>query len=334
MITYDVAIIGAGTAGCFVAQTLSQQGHSVVIVEKSRGVGGRCSRRSVDPQGSVDLGAAGFRLQHPSLTEEVQHWHQSGWLAQWHHSLANFEQPLQHQGSELYCGVPSMNRWHRHLCQDATLITGQQVVQFDRQENHWQLQDKSGQTIVRAHWLIITAPARQTLALHDWPQDWQQWLEQSSQATQAQWVCAIELEQANPQLADRYTGQDPVLASAVRDSAKPGRDSSHERWVLQAQPEWTLERLDSQPDSAGEQLLQRFCATLKAKGNARVLSTHRWLLAQHPLPGLESRYLLDRKQQIGLCGDWLATDPELDGIESALLSAQALTNALLDGCKL
>ena len=42
---FDVAIIGAGLAGLTCAQQLHQAGYRVVIVEKSRGVGGRVATR-------------------------------------------------------------------------------------------------------------------------------------------------------------------------------------------------------------------------------------------------------------------------------------------------
>lgn len=42
---FDVAIIGAGLAGLTCAQQLHQAGYSVIVVEKSRGVGGRVATR-------------------------------------------------------------------------------------------------------------------------------------------------------------------------------------------------------------------------------------------------------------------------------------------------
>ena len=41
----DIAVIGAGIAGLVCAQQLSQAGYSVVVVEKSRGLGGRLATR-------------------------------------------------------------------------------------------------------------------------------------------------------------------------------------------------------------------------------------------------------------------------------------------------
>ena len=42
---FDVAVIGAGISGLSAAQQLRQAGYSVVVVEKSRGVGGRAATR-------------------------------------------------------------------------------------------------------------------------------------------------------------------------------------------------------------------------------------------------------------------------------------------------
>ncbi|HEY9882642.1 MAG TPA: FAD-dependent oxidoreductase, partial [Thermosynechococcaceae cyanobacterium] len=42
---FDIAVIGAGMAGLTCAQQLQQTGDRVVILEKSRGVGGRIATR-------------------------------------------------------------------------------------------------------------------------------------------------------------------------------------------------------------------------------------------------------------------------------------------------
>jgi len=46
-ITFDVAIIGAGASGLTCAQQLQKAGYSVIVLDKSRGVGGRMATRRV-----------------------------------------------------------------------------------------------------------------------------------------------------------------------------------------------------------------------------------------------------------------------------------------------
>ena len=45
-LTAEVAVIGAGTAGCFAANLLDEAGIECLLIEKSRGIGGRCRLRT------------------------------------------------------------------------------------------------------------------------------------------------------------------------------------------------------------------------------------------------------------------------------------------------
>ncbi|MGL5196126.1 MAG: FAD-dependent oxidoreductase, partial [Chroococcales cyanobacterium] len=56
LVEFDMAVIGAGIAGLTAAQSLRSLGQTVVVLEKSRGVGGRvATRRLYDTQ--ADFGA-------------------------------------------------------------------------------------------------------------------------------------------------------------------------------------------------------------------------------------------------------------------------------------
>lgn len=51
----DVLVIGAGIAGLAFARVMAAAGRNVRVIERSRGVGGRCATRRIDGQ-SVDHG--------------------------------------------------------------------------------------------------------------------------------------------------------------------------------------------------------------------------------------------------------------------------------------
>ena len=56
---FDIIIIGAGLSGSFLASKLKDQGKTVLIIEKSRGVGGRCSTKPIGKD-IVDYGCQYF----------------------------------------------------------------------------------------------------------------------------------------------------------------------------------------------------------------------------------------------------------------------------------
>jgi renalase len=59
---FDVAVIGAGVAGLICAQQLRHAGYSVVIIEKSRGAGGRLATRRLHDT-RADHGARYLKAQ-------------------------------------------------------------------------------------------------------------------------------------------------------------------------------------------------------------------------------------------------------------------------------
>ena len=63
----EVAVVGAGLAGLACAQRLRQLGRRVVVVEKSRGLGGRLATRRL-PGTCADHGVRYLEVQGP-LTE-------------------------------------------------------------------------------------------------------------------------------------------------------------------------------------------------------------------------------------------------------------------------
>jgi hypothetical protein len=65
-VTSDVIIVGARVAGLLCAKVLASAGKKVRVVERSRGVGGRCATRRIDGQ-SVDHGLAFLHGKSPEF---------------------------------------------------------------------------------------------------------------------------------------------------------------------------------------------------------------------------------------------------------------------------
>lgn len=79
---FDVAIIGAGLAGLTCAQQLHQAGYSVVVVEKSRGVGGRVATRRLHDT-CADHGVRYLEPQGKLLQQLIERLLQRGILQAW-----------------------------------------------------------------------------------------------------------------------------------------------------------------------------------------------------------------------------------------------------------
>jgi len=78
----DVVIIGAGIAGLSAAGELVASGRRVVVLEKSRGVGGRMATRRVG-EAVCDHGAQFFTVRGPAFGGMVTEAHEAGAVATW-----------------------------------------------------------------------------------------------------------------------------------------------------------------------------------------------------------------------------------------------------------
>ena len=67
----DIAILGAGISGLVCARAISAKGHRVVVLEKSRSLGGRCSSRKFGEH-VIDTGVQYFTLRDPGVRGEVE----------------------------------------------------------------------------------------------------------------------------------------------------------------------------------------------------------------------------------------------------------------------
>jgi len=78
----DVVIVGAGIAGLSAAAELVASGRRVVVLEKSRGVGGRMATRRVG-EAICDHGAQFFTVRGPAFGGMVAEAHEAGAVATW-----------------------------------------------------------------------------------------------------------------------------------------------------------------------------------------------------------------------------------------------------------
>lgn len=321
----DFAIIGAGTAGCFIANLLDEVGFNCVLIEKSRGLGGRCSRRRIGDGDSIDLGASGFSTENVKTVkvhEKLDAWIDAGNLVARQYPSRRFDGNDESVFLDDVCAKPSMNAFHKTMAGHINALTACKVHSLEKNEGEWQLLNEQGVLIASAKNIIITSPPEQALTLIKGLDGFND-IARISQKSLPQYVCAIEVEQALDTAIHVYQGGHAILDKAICEPRKPNDNASSglkQVWMLHSTYDWAKEQVDCPHQDAAIAMNQAFCQHVGIE-SAAILTSHYWCLARHGVEKDQSSSCIwNSELQIGCCGDWLETGD----MAGALNSAQAL----------
>jgi len=146
-------VIGAGISGLLLARGLASKGSNVVVVEKSRGFGGRMATKRVG-EASFDSGAQYFTVREPAFAEVVAGWQQRGWVANWPASP-----------HRRWVGRPTMTAVPKLLAESLTILREHKVTAARRTASgSWEL-DVENQPALHAERVLFTCPVPQALAV-------------------------------------------------------------------------------------------------------------------------------------------------------------------------
>ncbi|MBD2500856.1 NAD(P)/FAD-dependent oxidoreductase [Anabaena azotica] len=153
----DVVIIGAGIAGLVCAQQLSQAGYSVLVVEKSRGLGGRMATRRLHGTWA-DHGACYLKPKGELFTSFVE-------LLCDRHILENWSE-LQPNATPRYVAPAGMSAIAKFIAQNLNILLNQRVTEVNlTSAKNWRLTLESSNEELTAQALVIAIPAPQAAML-------------------------------------------------------------------------------------------------------------------------------------------------------------------------
>lgn len=162
-----VVVVGAGMAGLVCARRLQRAGHSVSLVEKSRGVGGRMATRRIDGT-PLDHGARYITPQGETLRFLTEQWLQRGILQPWRpHCFSLTQEGLKavHQDTVYYTAPAGMSAVGKELAQSLTIHRQQRAIALTFDENGWLLTaERTDDGILVRHTadaLVLAIPAPQ-----------------------------------------------------------------------------------------------------------------------------------------------------------------------------
>ncbi len=330
-----VAIIGAGISGLFAARALKDHGLRVTVFEKSRGGGGRMSTRRVDDGTTFDHGAQYFTARDPRFIRYVNSWLQQGVVAKWPDQnlgseqrivvLEGGEQKSESRPQNRYIGLPKMNAVCKHLAKELDIHFDTQVAKVVLQDEGVELLGDACRRLGTFDRLLVTAPAAQSSELLSGIPELATRI--SDVKFNPCWATMVSFESP---VTEQWVGaflNSSLLSWAARNSTKPGRGSQSENLVLHADPDWTSDHWEADPDQVAEEMLREFWEVSGITAQPWFhLQAHRWKYAI-PINPSEKQSLIDDSKTVVVCGDWANGSR----VEGAFLSGMSGVGRILTG---
>lgn len=165
----EILIVGAGLCGLHAAVRLKESGRSVLVLEKSRGLGGRAATRRWN-NFPVDHGAQFFTAKDPAFVRQVELWEQSGVCHEWARGF--------HQFADCKLKAPPEDSHPRYACRDGMSSLGRalgktlgdivlrdtRVARLGIVSGQWEVTSEDGR-ILRAQSVLLTPPPPQSSVL-------------------------------------------------------------------------------------------------------------------------------------------------------------------------
>ena len=329
---FDVAVIGAGMAGLTCANQLHQAGYKVVVVDKSRGVGGRVATRRL--QGTcADHGTCYLKPQGELLQKFVGVLCDRNILQVWTDTVyeldtASPSQLVEAKRYPRYVAPAGMTAIAKFLAANLEMRLSQRVQALSLTgEKTWNLTFEDTADELTAKAVVVAIPAPQAVIL----------LESLTQTISSAFLDILRSVEFYPSLSVMagYSQEFPLPTwkacniSNDSDLAWIGLDSSKRQnpempiFVLQSSAEFAQRYLDAQDlSSAAQQMLSR-AAQLLIPGldSPEWLQVHRWRYAfpSNPL----NLDCLDAETLLPLvcCGDWCGGNLVEGAMNSGLAAA-------------
>jgi renalase len=320
-------VVGAGISGLLAAKTLTENGWTVTILDKSRGVGGRMATRRVG-RGNFDHGAQFFTVRGERFAGLVEDWLGAGVAAEWTCGFADSEGRPNEDGYPRYRGDEGMISIPKYISRGLDVRTGEGVVRVDDIEDGWEIVCESGSRVA-GDALVLTAPVPQALDLassgsYSLPDGARRHLEAVSYDPCLALMVLLDGSTRVPEPGGMQIKGEPL--DWISDNRRKGI-SEAPAVTVHAGPEWSrshfeddeMEITESMISRAGDHLGTDFASAVVETSLARW--RYSWVTNPHPEPCLLASY----DPPLLFCGDAFG-QPKVEG---AALSGLAAADRLL-----
>lgn len=326
----EVCIIGAGIAGLSAARRLVQQGIYPVILEKSRGVGGRMATRRF-AGGVHDSGAQYISVRSPEFQQVMDAAATASVVQPWAQGFPFLTPQLEEesparQEHPRWCGSQGMTSLPKLLSEKLDIRLGWQLTSLRVLPKRIHLQSELGDVLECDH-VLLTAPAPQTVELLK-PQEpfWNPPAWGLLQSVEYHPCIAVMLS------LDRQSAIPPPGGAFVREGIfrwvadnKLKGISPTPSLTLHCAPEFSREWYERTDEEIATVVLE---AAREWIGRASVLEyqIRRWKYSQPVAPLKESHLVLSEEPGVLVAGDSLLGSK----VEGAFLSGLRAAERLLE----
>lgn len=342
---FDVIVVGAGISGLSCAKSLREAGKNVLVLEKSRGTGGRLAskRLSTSDWGvlAADLGCEALSGGTQLFQDHLQMWERLGVVSYW----------PERKGWSV---VEKSSQVTRCLSQGIPLQCETRVTRIEPVECGVAVLCEKGQRLCAEQAIISAPPAQAGWLLESAGVEAQAVRKELAQVKMLpQWVVLMAIDPEQKRQWEARAGEVQAWGQGVVDAmtletVKPGRraeaSAEIETLVLRLTTEWSRKNEDQEAEKViGD--IKRWCEQVGFSGLAdKEALAHRWLYSRVDgrtcLPG----FFRACGGHVYLCGDYFdlsEASPSMGGdrgrggpvsdVERAFLSGVAVAEASLTG---
>ncbi len=332
---FEVAVIGAGIAGLTCAQKLRQAGKSVVLIDKSRGLGGRLATRRLAGT-HADHGVCYLQPKGDLFQQWIAELVAAGILRVWTegiHSLSadGILQPPTKFAS-YYAAPLGATSIAKYLGRDLEIIGDKLITAIDPINHGWRLSSKDPEFDLTAEQVVFATPPAQALVIAKQAID-PTCIQQLSNIQFSRSITAIAVYPTTDQTAAAaipWQGiqciEHPTLAWIGLDSSKQ-LNPTQPVLVIQSSAAFAEQYFDA-PDLAivGQKLLDAIVPLIPTLTTPELIQVHRWGYAFAQNPASVQFLTAQTTAPLYFCGDWCGGNR----VESAYLSGMALADRILN----
>lgn len=334
---HDVIVVGAGLAGLACARDLARAGRRVLVLDKSRGVGGRAATRRLEEgvrldgaaQQSVrlDHGAQYFTARGERLQQLSGGWQREGWLRVWTRGFPVWEDGRVNErpeGHPRFAPVNGMSALGRHFARALEVVTETLASSLSRLPDGWRVHAPDGRTF-QGRALVLNLPAPQLAPLVRELPLGDAGVDLERVRFDPTWTLMLELARDLDVPWKGLEVRHPVLSWLSRDHTKR-EAGAPPVLVAHASGEWSRAHLEDAREDVQRALLGAVKEVVGEVDVTRAL-VHRWRFAT-PSVLYPTSHHWDAGLQLGWCGDWCGAAKVEGALDSGWSLARDVTASL------